>query len=325
MSRIGVVFMCLLLTVFLPAALAEAQQPTKVPRIGFLSLGPSGPSSDAFRRVLSELGYVEGQNILIEYRHAGDRADRLPDMADELVRLKVDVIVAQASQGALAAKHATSVIPVVFYGVGDPVEQGLVASLARPGGNITGLASLSPELGGKKLELLKEVAPRAMRVAVLWNPNNPSNALQLKEVRAAAHGFSVGIQSLEASKPEEFELAFDAAARERANALIVFADPFLTAHRVRLANLTAKRRLPAIYGNGEYVEAGGLMSYAPNFTDMSRRAAIYVDKILKGTKPGDLPVEQPTKFELVINLKAAKQIGLTIPQSLLFRADRVIK
>jgi putative tryptophan/tyrosine transport system substrate-binding protein len=305
--------------------IAEAQQAKKVPRIGFLALVASSLAREVFQQGLRDLGYVEGQNIVIEYRHAAGRAERLPELAAELVRLNVDVIVVVASQSALAAKKATQTIPVIFTGVGDPVAQELVASLARPGGNITGLASLSPEVGGKRLELLKEVVPAASRVAILWNPTNSSNSLQIKEISSAAKALSLRILSLEASKADDFEPAFVAMVRERADALSVFADPFLSTHRARLAQLAAKNRLPAMYGNSEYVEAGGLMSYAPSFSDMSRRAATYVDKILKGAKPADLPVEQPMKFELVINLKTAKQIGLTIPPNVLARADRVIK
>jgi putative tryptophan/tyrosine transport system substrate-binding protein len=235
------------------------------------------------------------------------------------------VIVAGASQSTRAAKEATKTIPVVFHGVGDPVAQGLVASLARPGGNITGLASLSPEVGGKRLELLKEVVPTASRVAVLWNPTNSSNSLQVKEIRTAAQTLALRVQSLEVSKLDDIEQAFTAIRREGADAILVFADPFLGSQQVRFVDLAAKNRLPAMYGQSDPVEAGGLMSYAPNFREFGRRAATYVDKILKGAKPADLPVEQPTKFELVINLKTAKQIGLTIPQSVLYRADKVIK
>jgi putative ABC transport system substrate-binding protein len=304
---------------------AQAQQPKKVPRIGFLTLVASPSAREVFQQGLRDLGYVEGQNIVIEYRHAAGRAERLPELAAELVRLNVDVIVVAASQSTLAAKKATQTIPVIFTGVGDPVAQGLVASLARPGGNITGLASLSPEVGGKRLELLKEVVPIASRVAILWNPTNSSNSLQIKEISPAAKALSLRIQSLEASKPDDLEPAFVAMVRERADALSVFADPFLSTHRARLAQLAAKNRLPAMYGNSEYVEAGGLMSYAPSFSDMHRRAATFVDKILKGAKPADLPVEQPMKFEFVINLKTAKQIGLTIPPNVLARADKIIR
>jgi ABC-type uncharacterized transport system substrate-binding protein len=305
--------------------LAEAQQAKKVPRIGYLTLTASPRGPEAFLQGLRELGYIEGQNIVIEPRHAADRAERLPDLAAELVRLNVDVIVAGASQSALAAKQATKTIPVVFHGVGDPVGQGLVASLARPGGNITGLASLSPEVGGKRLELLKEAVPTASRVAVVWNPTNSSNSLQVKEIRTAAQTLALRVQSLEVSKPDDIERAFSAIARQGADALLVFADPFLGSQRVRVVDLAAKNRLPVMYGQSEPVEAGGLMSYGPSFREFSRRAAYYVDKILKGTKPADLPVEQPTKFELVINLKAAKQIGLTIPPNVLARADKVIR
>jgi putative tryptophan/tyrosine transport system substrate-binding protein len=304
---------------------ADAQQLKKVPRIGFLTLVPSPSAREVFQQGLRDLGYVEGQNIVIEYRHATGRAERLPELAAELVRFNVDVIVVAASQSTLAAKKATQTIPVIFTGVGDPVAQGLVASLARPGGNITGLASLSPEVGGKRLELLKEVVPAASRVAILWNPTNSSNSLQIKEISSAAKALSLKILSLEAPKPDDLEPAFVAMVRERADALSVFADPFLGIQRARLAQLAAKNRLPAMYGNSEYVEAGGLMSYAPSFSDMHRRAATFVDKILKGAKPADLPVEQPMKFEFVINLKAAKRIRLTIPPSVLARADRGIK
>jgi ABC-type uncharacterized transport system substrate-binding protein len=317
---------CLVATLILAAIhTVEALEPKKVPRIGFLALVASSSAREVFLQGLRDLGYVEGQNIVIEYRQAAGRADRLPELASELVRLNVDVIVVVASQSALAAKKATRTIPVIFTGVGDPVAQELVASLARPGGNITGLASLSPEVGGKRLELLKEVVPAASRVAILWNPTNSSNALQIKEISPAAKALSLRILSLEASKPDDFEPAFVAMIRERADALSVFADPFLSTHRVRLAQLAAKNRLPAMYGHSDYVEAGGLMSYAPSFSDMSRRAATFVDKILKGAKPADLPVEQPTKFEFIINLKTAKQIGLTIPPNVLVRADKVMR
>jgi putative ABC transport system substrate-binding protein len=302
---------------------AHAQQRKKVPRIGYLTLTVS--SREAFLQGLRDLGYIEGQNIVIEYRHAAGRAERLPDLAAELVRLNVDVIVAGASQSVHAAKQATKTIPIVFHGVGDPVAQGIVASLARPGGNITGLTSLSPEVGGKRLELLKEVVPTASRVVVLWNPTNSSNSLQVKEIRTAAQTFTLRVQSLEVSKPDDIERAFTTIPREGTDALLVFADPFLTSQRSRIFDLATKNRLPAMYGQSDPVEVGGLMSYAPSFREFGRRAAYYVDKILKGTKPADLPVEQPTKFEFVINLKAAKQIGLTIPPNVLARADKVIK
>jgi putative ABC transport system substrate-binding protein len=307
------------------APFAEAQQPKKVPRIGYLSLTTSPRGPDAFLQGLRDLGYIEGQNIVIEYRDAAGRAERLPDLAAELVRLKVDVIVAGASQSTRAAKQATKTIAVVFHGVGDPVAQGIVDSLARPGGNITGVASLSPEVGGKRLELLKEVVPTASRVVVLWNPTNSSNSLQLKEIRTAAQTLAFRVQSLEVSKPDDIDRAFTSISREGADALLVFADPFLSSQSNRIFDLATKNRLPAMYGQSDPVEAGGLMSYAPSFREFGWRAAYYVDKILKGTKPADLPVEQPTKFEFVVNLKAAKQIGLTIPPNVLARADKVIK
>jgi ABC-type uncharacterized transport system substrate-binding protein len=321
-TRVSSILFVVLLAI---AVIAEAQQPKKVPRIGYLTLTSSPRGPEAFLQGLRELGYIEGQNIVIEYRNAAGRAERLSDLAAELVRLNVDVIVAGASQSALAAKQATRTIAVVFHGVGDPVAQALVASLARPGGNITGLASLSPEVGGKRLELLKEAVPTASRVAVVWNPTNSSNSLQVKEIRTAAQTLALRIQLLEVSKPDDIERAFTAVPREGADALLVFADPFLSSQRSRIFDLATKNRLPAMYGQSDPVEAGGLMSYAPSFREFGRRAAYYVDKILKGAKPADLPVEQPTKFELVINLKAAKQIGLTIPPNVLARADRVIK
>jgi putative tryptophan/tyrosine transport system substrate-binding protein len=311
-----------------PFRLAAAQQPKKVPQIGFLSSSsPSAVSArlEAFRQGLRELGYVEGKNIIIEYRFAEGMLERLPDLTAELVSLKVQVIVALANTGAVAAKHATQAIPIVIEAVGDPVATGLVASLARPGGNITGLSTLSPELSGKRLELLKEVLPTASRVAILWNPTQPSNPLQLKEVQAAAQAFALRIQSLEVSKSDDLERAFTTMAHDQADAFLFSVDPLFLTHRVRLTNLASKHRLPGIYAAAEYVEAGGLMSYAPDYSYMFRRAATYVDKILKGAKPADLPVEQPTKFEFIINLKAAKQIGLTIPPNVLARADKVIK
>jgi putative tryptophan/tyrosine transport system substrate-binding protein len=306
----------------------EAQPPAKVHRIGFLAGGSLATYTaliEAFRQNLRELGYIEGRNIAIEYRASEGGENRLPELAVELVRLQVHLIVAWTTPAARAAKNATTTIPIVMVGVGDPVETGLVASLARPGANLTGLTSLSPELSGKRLELLKEVVPSATRVAVFWNPGNPSNSLQLKEVQAAAQTLALRIQSLEASRPDNIERAFAAMVREGAGALLVLADSFFLTHRVRLADLAAKNRVPAMYANRQNVEDGGLMSYAPDVSYMWRRLAYYVDKILKGTKPADLPVEQPMKFEFVINLKTAKQIGLTIPPNVLARADKVIR
>jgi putative ABC transport system substrate-binding protein len=313
--------------VFVAAPLAaEAQEPGKVPRVGFL--GPrnradAAPYLDAFLIGLREIGWVEGKNIFIEYRWAEGRSERLPDLAAELVRLKVDVILAGPTSAAVAAKNATSTIPIVTTAAGDPAV-GLVASLARPGGNVTGL-SFSVEMAtfGKGLELLKETVPKVRRVAVLSNPANPAHALAIKEV--AARSVGVQLQLLVARGPSEIDSAFAAMARERAGALLVMADSTFGFHRTRLRDLAAKGRLPAMYGLREHPEVGGLMSYGADNRDNFRRAATYVDKILKGAKPADLPIEQPTKFELVINLKTAKALGLTIPQSLLGRADEVIR
>ena len=307
----------------------EAQQPGKVPRIGYFSAG--SPSSaphllEAFRKGLRELGWVEGQNIVVDYRFAEGRFDRLPDLAAELVRLKVDIIVAVPTPAAAAAKNATETIPIVMINVGDPVGLGLIASLARPGGNVTGSSySVGLEIIGKQLELLKETVPKVRRVAILWNPANPSHPLVVRELNVAARSLGVQLQFLEARGPNEFEGAFAAMAKERMGALLVVPDSVSFLHRTRLADLAARSHLPAAYGLRGHVDAGGLMSYGPDSADLFRRAATYVDKILKGAKPADLPVEQPTKFELVVNLKTAKALGLTIPQSVLVRADEVIQ
>jgi putative ABC transport system substrate-binding protein len=324
-------FMAMLTGGLLAAPLtADAQQTGKVARIGYL--GPSSPSSsssyvDAFRQGLRELGWVEGQNIVIEYRFAEGRLERLPDLAAELVRLKVDIIVASPTPGVAAAKNATETIPIVMLsGSADPVGLGFIASLARPGGNVTGLSySVGPEIFSKGLELLKETVPKIRRVAILSNPASPVQPLIIREVNAAARSMGVQLQLLEARGPNEFDGAFAAMAKERVGALLVVADSIFLLHRTRLADLAARSRLPAAYGVREHVEAGGLMSYGPSLRDVFRRGATYVDKILKGAKPGDLPVEQPTKFELVLNLKTAKALGLTIPDSLLRRADEVIQ
>ena len=306
---------------------AEAQQARKVPRIGFLFYGRRGPSPelDAFRQGLRELGHIEGQNIAIEVRFANGRVERLPELAAELVRLKPDVIVTPGTPASVAAKQATSTIPIVFAGVADAVGAGLVANFARPGGNITGLTGISAELGGKRLELLKEVAPKASRVAVLYNPADRSNVLVLKELQESAPALRLTLQPLGVRGPGEFEGAFVAMSRKRAHALFGAAGILTTEHRKAIVDLAARSRIPAMWGERQFVDAGGLMSYAVNFSDQVRRAATYVDKILKGAKPADLPVEQPTKFELVINLKTAKALGLAIPQSLLGRADEVIQ
>ncbi len=312
---------------------ADAQQAAKVPRVGLLlpgrALEPvSLRNTEAFKQGLLERGYVDGQNIAIEHRWAEGRLDRLPGMAANLVRLKVDVIVAVTTPSALAAKQATKTIPIVATAIADPVGDGLVASLARPGGNITGFTFLGPELVPKRLELLKEAIPRASRVAALWHPgvySEPTMRDMLKEIETAARALGVQLQLVGARGPDDFDRAFSAMTTERANALIVFPSPMLYAERRRIMDLAAKHRLPTIYAWREPVEAGGLMSYGASIPDLYRRAATHVDKILKGAKPGDLPVEQPTKFELVVNLKTAKALGLTIPQSVLIRADQVIE
>jgi len=307
----------------------EAQPAAKISRIGFLFFGAPGPSAevDAFRQGLRELGYIEGQNATIEYRFAGGQVERLPELASELARLKVDVIVASNTPSAIAAKAATSTIPIVFAVVADAVGAGLISNFARPGGNITGLTSISSELSGKRLELLKEMVANASRLAVLYNPSDRSNVLMLKELQESARLLGLIVHPLEVRAPGDFGGAFAAMSRERDSVLFVAAGVLTLEHRNRkaLVDLATKTRLPAMWGHRQFVEAGGLMSYAVNFYDQLRRAAIYVDKILKGAKPGDLPVEQPTRYELVINLKTAKALGLAIPQTLLQRADEVIQ
>jgi len=307
---------------------AEAQQSTKIPRIGYLS--GSSPSTSparrkAFQQGLRELGYVEGKNIIIEWRFAEEKFDRLPALAAELVRLKVDIIVTAGPQATRPAKQATSTIPIVMAQDPDPIGDGFVASLARPGGNITGLSSLAPELSGKQLELMKEIVPKLSHVAVFGTSINPGNAQNLKEVELAAKAFGVKLQYLDVLSPDDIETAFQAASKPRADAVLMLPGSVLVLRRAQLTDLAVKSRLPAIYPQTEFTEAGGLMYYGTNTPDLFRRAATYVDKILKGAKPGDLPVEQPTKFEFIINLKAAKQIGLTIPPNVLARADKVIR
>jgi putative ABC transport system substrate-binding protein len=308
--------------------ITEAQQPTKVPRIGYLGAASRTTSPariEAFRQGLHELGYVEGKNIVIDYRWTEGKLDRLPALASELVRLKVEVIVTSGPAATRAAKEATSTIPIVMAQDNDPVGNGFVASLARPGGNITGLATLAPEIGGKRLELLKEIVPKLSRVAVLGTSTQPGSAQQLKEVERAAGALGVKLQYLDVLDPKDVEIAFREAAKGRAGAVLTLTSSILLSQRAQLAELAVKNRLPAIYAQSEFVQDGGLMTYGVNLNDLFRRAATYVDKILKGAKPADLPVEQPTKFEFIINLKTAKQIALTIPQSVLYRADKVIK
>ena len=322
----ALVTLCLGMLAAPPAA--AAQPPAKVPRIGILLPSTSAATShlvEAFRQGLRELGYVEGENIAIEYRWAEGKWERLPDMAAELVRLKVRVIVVAATPAVQAAQQATRTIPIVMAVVVDPMATGFVASLARPGGNITGLSLMAPELVGKGLELLKEVVPKLTRVAVLWNSGNPGSAPQLREAEVAARALRVRLQPLDVRGPNDLDRAFAAMTGEQAGTLIVVAESMFFTYRTRVAELAAKSRLPAVYGLREHVEAGGLMSYSANAADMYRRSAGYVDKILKGAKPADLPVEQPTRFELVINMKTAKALGLTFPPSILVRADQVIQ
>jgi putative tryptophan/tyrosine transport system substrate-binding protein len=323
---IGFALTAMLLALSFPA---QAQQPKKVPRIGFLSGSPPSSikaSTEAFRQGLRDLGYVEGKNIVIEWRSAEGKRDRLPALAADLVRLKVDLIVTAGPLVTRAAKEATSTIPIVMAQDPDPVGNGFVASLARPGGNITGLSRLAPELSGKQLELLKEIVPKLSRVAVIGTSTRPGNAQTLREVELAAGAFGVQLQYLDILSPKDIETAFQAAVRERADGALWFVTGSIgNPHRKKIADLAVSSRLPVIYFLRDHVEAGGLMSYGVNEVDLYRRAAVYVHKILKGAKPADLPVEQATKFELVINLKTAKQIGVTMPQWLLMRADRVIK
>ena len=313
-----------------PLSTAAAQPREKVPRVGYLS--PGSPSDlarqrrfEAFRQGLRELGYVEGQNIAIEPRWAEGKYARYSALAADLVRLKVDVIVAVGGRATQDAQQATRTIPIVMPVVIDPLGSGLVASLAHPGGNVTGLTIMASDLVGKQFEVLKEVVPKGSRVALLWNPANPGSAPQVREAEGAARALGVRLQTLEARDPQEIDSAFAAMTKERAGALVVLSDAILLNQRRQIAELAAKSRLPAVYTLREHAEAGGLMAYGANPLDLERRAATYVDKILKGAKPADLPVEQATKFELVINLKTAKALGLTIPPSLLQRADQVIE
>jgi len=325
---LSILFVVVLLAV---AVIAEAQQPAKIPRVGYLtneSLSALSARTEAFRQGLRELGQIEGKNIVLEWRDAEGKLDRLNELAVELVRLRVDVIVTAGGQATRSAKEATMTIPIVMTQDRDPVSEGFIASLARPGGNITGLSRVAPELSGKQLELLKEIIPRLSRVAVLVSLTQSSRTRTqtLKEIEVAAGAFGVKLQYLDVQSLKEIEAAFRAARKGQADAVLwLVSGPIGGTQRSRIAELAVQSRLPAIYEQAEYVEAGGLMSYGVSFTDLDRRAATYVDKILKGAKPADLPVEQPKKFEFIVNLKAAKQIGLTIPPNVLARADRVIR
>jgi putative ABC transport system substrate-binding protein len=320
--------MAFVLVVVGPVAQAKAQQPAKIPRIGFQLDAPASAVAariEAFRQGLRELGYTEGKNIFIEWRSSEGKIERRNEIAAELVRLKVDVIVSAGPTVTRVVREATSTIPIVMGQDTDPVGSGFVASLARPGGNITGLAALAPEMSGKQLDLMKEIIPKLSRVAVIGNSTNPGDAQALRETVLAAGSVEVYLRYLDVLDPKDIETAFRSAAKGRADAVVVLGNPILNAHRKEIADLAAKHRLPATYARPEFVEAGGLIYYGTNYNDLFRRAAIYVDKILKGAKPADLPVEQPTKFEFIVNLKAAKQIGLTIPPNVLARADKVIR
>jgi len=312
-----------------PSFAVEAQQPTKIPRIGYLSPGDANGSSasvEPFQQGMRELGYIEGKNILVEYRYAEGKLDRIPSLVAELVQLKPEVIVVISLLSIRAAKQATKTIPIIIMSTQDPVATGIIDSLAHPGGNITGVTRLTRELSGKRLELLKEAVPRMSRVAVLWSPDDSGASIAFKEYQAVAPSLKIQLQSLEVRDPNpDFEGAFRAAAKESANALITITNPVLSRYLKRIADLAISNRLPSMYERIAWVEAGGLMSYSANDVETFKRAATYVDKILKGAKPGDLPVQQATKFELVINLNTAKQIGLTIPVRVLERANRVIK
>jgi ABC-type uncharacterized transport system substrate-binding protein len=325
-KQVCVLALCaVLLTLCFPA---QAQQQPKVPKIGLLgtrNLSDSGSGFEIFRRELRALGYVDGKNVIIEYRSAEGKIDRLPALADELVHLKVDVLVTPGGIDAITAKKATSTIPIVFVSVPDPVGSGLVDSLARPGGNITGLTSITAELVGKRMELLKEMVPKLSRVAVLWNPQDPTSVQSWKEGQLAARDLGLQLHSMEVKSSDKLESAFKEATKARSTAFVMAVGSFFGSYQKQIADLAAKHRLPAIYNREDWVDSGGLMSYGPDRTEPYRRAAVFVDKILMGAKPADLPVEQPTKFELIINLKAAKQIGLTIPPNVLARADRVIR
>jgi putative tryptophan/tyrosine transport system substrate-binding protein len=327
MKKAGVSSILIAVTLLAVAVIAEAQQPAKIPRIGYfggVSLSANTHRQEAFRQGLRDLGYVEGKNIVIEWRSANEKLDRLPALVAELLRLKVDIIVTGGPSATRAAKEATSTIPIVIANDPDPVASGIVASLARPGGNITGLSNFALELNGKRLEILREIVPKLSRVAVLSSSTSPG-VEQVRELELAAKAFAVKLQFLGVQSAQDVGTAFRAASKGQAQALLALGSSILVSQRSQIIDLAVKNRLPTIFPEGRYVEAGGLMYYGVNILDLDRRAAIYVDKILKGAKPADLPVEQPTKFEFIINLKAAKQIGLTIPPNVLARADKVIK
>jgi putative ABC transport system substrate-binding protein len=327
MKKTGLLSILFVVVLLAVADIAEAQQQAKVPRIGWLASGSASgiaPLTDAFRQGLRQLGYVDGKNIIIEFRYAEGKFNRLPDLAADIVRLKLDVILVANASAIDAAKRATATIPIVMVGPGDPVSLGFIASLARPGGNVTGLSLLATELAGKRLELLKEAFPKIFRVAVL-RATGPEQEQQMREIEIAAQMLGIQIQSVHVQSPDDFENGFSTITKGRPDALLIVRSSLIRIHATRITAFTEKRRLPTMYDDKLFVENGGLMSYGTNTLDFYRRAATYVDKILKGAKPADLPVEQPMNFELVINLKTAKQIGVTIPPNVLARADKVIK
>ena len=324
---VALVFLAACLAPFDLAGAARAQQPTAPRRIGVLLVAhsPEGEVAQAFRQGLRDAGYLEGRDVVIEWRSPSGDYARVPELVADLVQRKVEVIVVDGTVGTRAAKRATSTIPIVMALVADPVGSGLVANLAHPGGNVTGLTIMMTDLSAKQLQLLKETVPRATQVAVLWNPDTPYSPKMIQELKAAAPSLSVELKLVGVRTPEEIESAFSALSRAHAQALFVIEDPLFTTHRPAIIKLASKARLPAIYGARHFADEGGLMSYGANYGDLSRRSAGYVDKILKGAKPGDLPIEQPTKFDLVVNLNTAKALGLTIPQSILIQADDVIR
>ena len=315
----------LLLAVCLPA---QAQQPAKVWKVGVLvstSRAQNASREDSLWQGLRQLGYVEGKNVTLEYRYADGQLDRLPELAAELVGLKVDAIVVSGTRAAVAAKQATSTIPIVLAGVGDPVQAGLISSLSHPGSNVTGVSRLSPDFIGRRVELIKEVVPKTSHMAALSNPDNPAHAANLRQIDIVARALAIELEPVTARNPNEFEGAFAAATKERADALLLMPDALFHTYPSKIVELAAKNRLPATYDRSDFVEAGGLMSFAVNIADLSRRAANYVDKILKGSNPANLPVDEPVRYDLVINLKAAHDLELTIPPNVLARADRIIK
>jgi putative ABC transport system substrate-binding protein len=323
-KKISGLALCALLFALSPSA--EAQKELKVPRLGVLQLGaPPNVNVEAFIQGLRELGYIEGKNILIEYRWAEGKADRLPGLATELVRLKVDAIFTTGTPAIFALKQATKTVPVVFFSTSDPVGTGVVTSLANPGGNITGITTLASDLWPKRLELLKEIVPKLSRVAMIWNKGNAGMNLEAKATQEVAGPLAIALQDRGVKDPNELDVVFLAMTKDRPDGFLALMDPVLNSYQKQILDFLAQNRLPAVFENKNWVEAGGLISYGANYADAHRRAATLIDKILKGTKPADLPVEQPTKFELVVNLKTAKQIGLTIPPNVLARADKVIR